>query len=81
MMQRTRGRAVRKAVTTAGSQIVESARSQVAIDDASNLEIEELTPKLACLSIAVRSRAHLDSNQTPEWYIAIEFNTAFTTVA
>lgn len=73
-MQRSNGRAVRKAATTARSQIAESTRLQVAADYESNSEVDEPTRKLARVSVA-------DRNKEPEWYIAIDFGTTFTTVA
>lgn len=75
----------RRAATIARSQLAAAARlaeedkHRFDSDSKSDSEAEEHPCKLARVSVADRPRP--SSIQTPEWYVAIDFGTTFTTVA
>lgn len=70
----------RRAATTARTQIAESARQDAKSESESEGEVEEPTCKLARVSVSDRTQSR-HNDQEPEWYIAIDFGTTFTTVA
>lgn len=81
-MQRTdnvRGRAVRKAATTAKSQIAASARRIEGYFSPSESSDDEPPRKTARSSIV--DTPYRLNGQEPEWYVAIDFGTTYTTVA
>ncbi|KAF1363129.1 hypothetical protein EJ07DRAFT_163038 [Lizonia empirigonia] len=71
----------RRAATIARSQLAAAARlaEEYKHRFESDSEAEKPTCKLARVSVANRPRP--SSAQTPEWYVAIDFGTTFTTVA
>ncbi|KAJ8115705.1 hypothetical protein OPT61_g2702 [Boeremia exigua] len=70
----------RKAASTARSRIEASARSTANYESESESEVEEPTRKKPKTND--RERVHQNTtNRLPEWYIAIDFGTTFTTVA
>jgi hypothetical protein len=75
----TRGIAVRKAATTAKSQIAASAKRIAEYVSPSESSDEESTRKRTRSPIT--NTPHQVAFQEPEWYIAIDFGTSYTTVA
>jgi molecular chaperone DnaK (HSP70) len=70
----------RKAAAAARSQIADSARRAADYESESEVDLQLPTRKLARVSVTDRTRVR-HNKQEPDWYIAVDFGTTFTTVA
>jgi hypothetical protein len=70
----------RRAANTARTRIAESVRQAADCESETEIEVSEPTRKLARISLSDRTQSR-HNDQEPEWYVAIDFGTTFTTVA
>lgn len=74
-------KSARRAAALAQSRIAASVRQQAVVDESDD-EVEQPPRKIAHNPVATKQRVHPNgSDLTPEWYIAVDFGTTFTTVA